>query len=201
MVLGCEVWPVLSRLRAFLQSESLRTQKSGNLVTKAEPVPEDSPQVFGHIFSFFLLRPTAHRSPGTEVPSPYSNPPQHPPAYRGLPNSFLLETPSAGAKSQMRNSCGVRPVTQGHTEPRKLFLSCVYVWRHPSLLDLHPSLRASSDSLFHVPVPALQLWLGVCQELTVAGWRGDWTPTEAIRGKEGEQDFPVWVPACLVLVR
>lgn len=38
----------------------------------------------------------------------------------------------------MRNSCGVRPVTQGHTEPRKLFLSCVYVWRHPSLLDLHP---------------------------------------------------------------
>lgn len=63
-------WPVLPRLRAFLQSESLRTPNSGNLVTKAEPVPEASSQVFGHIFSFFLSLPTAHRSPGTEVPFP-----------------------------------------------------------------------------------------------------------------------------------
>lgn len=38
----------------------------------------------------------------------------------------------------MRNSCGVRPVTQGHTEPRKLFPLSAYVWRCPSLPDLHP---------------------------------------------------------------
>jgi hypothetical protein len=88
----------------------------------------------------------------------------------------------------MRNSCGVRPVTQGHTEPRKHFPLSVYVWRCPSLLDLHPlGLAQTLCSMCLSPPSRSEGLRGAGTAwLTVTGWRGDRTPTEAI--KEGKEN-------------
>lgn len=139
---------------------------------------EASPQVLGHIFSFFLSLPSAHRNPGTEELFPQPHP--IPAAFwlQRPPSSWLFIPPSAGPKSQTRNSCGVRLMTQTtQTEPRENWFLTLHVCGGVQA-PRPPSLRASSDSdPCAWPCPVWPWWLGnrdtswllVCQKLTVEG--------------------------------
>lgn len=115
---------------------------------------EASPRVLGHIFSFFLSLPSGHRNPGTE--GLFLQPHPIPAAFwlQRPPSSCLFMPPSAGPKSQMRNSCGVRPMTQAtQTEPRENGFLTLHVCGGVQA-PRPPSLRASSDS-DPAPGPAL----------------------------------------------
>lgn len=68
---------------------------------------------------FPLLPVTAHGPQKPRAEGPFLHPIPTASWLQRPPSFCLFMPPSAGPKSQIENSCGLRPVTQDHTEPRK----------------------------------------------------------------------------------